>query len=270
MNWVLAPYRDPQTFRTATYLALGLVMGVFDFVVIVTGLSLGIGLAITIIGIPVLIATLAVARSLATLERGLARSLLDAPLPLRRQDVIPGEAGLLGRLRYLARSRRTWSEVLFLILRLPLGVLDFVVVTVVFGLAFGGLVYPWLVVFGVEGSVGDWVIDTLPESLFLLPVSILFMITGGRLITAWGEVSRRIVARLLGWVDLEEVSREVADVVVRRGEADAFEIYNDVSLRLGAGPFLSPIRVQAALLALEETGHVAAAAVGPRIVYRAA
>lgn len=269
MNWVLAPYRDPQTYRTAAYLATGLVMGVFDFVVIVTGLSLGLGLAVTIIGLPILAATFVVARSLATIERGLARALLDAPLPRRRLLAVPDQPGFVRRLRQVVSNRRTWAEIAFLVLRLPMGILDFVVVVTVVALAFGGFVYPWLIVAGVDSSVGNWVIDTLPESLIYVPVSVLFFITGGRLITAWGEASRRFASHLLGTLGQDELKAEVADVVARRGEADAFQILQDVELRLGNGHFLDATRIQAALLALVDAGHIASRGDGIRKLYTA-
>ena len=269
MNWLLAPYRDPQTFRTVAYLLTGLFMGVFSFVVVVTGLALGIGLLVTVIGVPILVATLAIAHSLATVERGLARTLLDVRLP-ERSRYLSGDVGYLARLRYQVTSRRTWAEIAFLLLRLPMGILDFTIVVSVLGLAFGGFVSPWLVVFGVEGSIGDLVIDTLPESFLYVPVSALFLITGGRIVTAWGAVSRALAMRLLWWVDSEDVRREVADVVARREGVDAFEILADVKLRLGAEGVVDATRVQAALLSLQQTGHVAGSTDGARIVYRAA
>jgi len=270
MNWVLAPYRDPQTYRTAAYLVTGLVMGVFDFVVIITGLSLGFGLAVTVIGIPILIATFLVARSLATFERHLARNVLAAPLPRRRLISEPEGRGYLARLRGLVTSRRSWSEIAFLLLRLPMGILDFTVVVTVFALAFGGFVYPWLIVAGIDSSVGGWVIDTLPESLFYVPVSVLFFIVGGRLIQAWGEVSRRFATLFLGTVGRDEIKREVADLIARSGPVDAYQILRDVEFRLGDGPFLDATRVQAALVSLEEMGYISASAEGSLMVYRAA
>ncbi len=270
MNWVLAPYRDPQTYRTAAYLATGLVMGVFDFVVIITGLSLGLGLAVTVIGIPILMATFVVARSLATMERELARTLLDAPLPRRRLRAVPSQRGFLPRLRHVIANRRTWAEIAFLLLRLPMGILDFVVIVTVLALAFGGFVYPWLIVAGLDSSVGNWVIDTLPESLLYVPVSVLFFVTGGRLITAWGEASRRFASHLLGTLGQDELKAEVADVVAQRGEADAFQIFQDVELRLGRGRFLDATRIQAALLALVDTGHIAGRGDGARKLYTTA
>jgi hypothetical protein len=54
-------------------------------------------------------------------------------------------------------------------------------------------------------------------------------------------------------------------VLARTGEADAFEILDELELRLGRGPCLS--RLEAALLALESTGRVTARRGGARTYY---
>ncbi|MBX5470479.1 MAG: sensor domain-containing protein [Thermoleophilaceae bacterium] len=58
-----------RTWRASLYLLLSFPLGLTGFVVLVTGFSLGLGLLITLIGIPVLLATFAVARGLAMLDR---------------------------------------------------------------------------------------------------------------------------------------------------------------------------------------------------------
>ncbi len=81
MKWLLGPYAELRTWRAFAYLLLGLPLGIIEFTFIVTGMSLGIGMIITIVGIPILIGVLYLARGLATMERELASSLLDAPNP---------------------------------------------------------------------------------------------------------------------------------------------------------------------------------------------
>src|SRR5262249_28158671 len=75
MRWLLGAYADRRTYRAAAYFLLGLPLGILEFVLLVTGLSLGLGLLITLLGIPVLLATLLLARTLASFERQLASSL---------------------------------------------------------------------------------------------------------------------------------------------------------------------------------------------------
>ena len=69
MSWLLRPYTEQRTYRVLLYLLLGLPLGILYFTIVVTGLSLGIGLIVTLLGIPVLVITLLVVRGLAELER---------------------------------------------------------------------------------------------------------------------------------------------------------------------------------------------------------
>jgi Putative sensor len=267
MRWLLAPYTERRTYRILLYLLLGLPVGIFDFVLVVTGLALGLGLLVTLIGIPILVGTLFVARALATFERRLAWSLIDAPmprLPLRRDEP---RGVFWARLRGLIRSRRTWAELAYLLLRLPLGIIDFVVAVSIVGLMLQGAVEPLLVAAGVETNIGSWTINTIGESLVFLPISALFLLVGPRIIIAWGGVSARIATAMLGIVELRELKGAVGDVLARTGRADAFQIMDELELRLGRGPFLTPIRLEAALLGLESSGLVTARRDDPRTVY---
>jgi hypothetical protein len=267
MRWLLTPYTERRTYRLLLYLLLGLPLGILDFVLLVTGFSLGLGLLITLIGIPILVSTMLVAQALATLERRIAWSLGDAPMPRlpRHRDQPPGV--FWTRLRRLVTSRRTWSEITFLLLRLPLGTLGFVIATTVVGLMFQGLVGPILVTAGAETQIGSWTIDTFGESLIYLPVSVLFLLVGPRLVVACGEAWIRVTTRMLGVVEPGELKRAIGDVLAREGPADAFRIMDELELRIGRGPFLTPIKLEATLLALESNGLVTSRRDGPRTNY---
>jgi hypothetical protein len=270
MSWLLGPYSEPRTYRIVVYLMVGLGMGILDFTLLVTGFSLGLGLLVTIIGIPVLIGTFLVARGLAIMEQRLAVGLLDAPMPHRRPAPAEGRGIGWQHLRALVRSQRTWSETAFLMLRLPLGILDFTFVVTVIALALGGFGWLIAVAAGAECTIGSWRIDTVPEALVYLPVSVLFVLVGPRLVIGWGGVSARVATRFLGRIGADEMKREVTDVLVHRKEADGFAILEELGLRMGQGSFLSPSRVEAALLALESSGRVTVDRTGARATYRLA
>ena len=268
MNWLLDPYRELHTYRVAGYLLLGLPLGIVEFVAIVTGLSMGFGLLITLLGIPVLVLTLLGARATAAFERELARTLLDAPMPRHqpRADRSPGF--FWRRLVDLVTDRDTWASVAFLLLRLPMGIIDFTVVVTLVSLALGGFAQPIVFALGFEyTTIGDFVIDTFAESLIYLPFSIVFLLTGPRLLLAWSTIPTRIATALLGRVGRDELKEEVAGILARGGEADAFRVFDELRLRFGKGPFLNPNRVEAALLALESTGQVVAHRSGTRTHY---
>ncbi len=268
MNWLLDPYRDLHTYRVAGYLVLGLPLGIVEFVAIVTGLSMGLGLLITLLGIPVLVLTLLGTRATAAFERELARTLLDAPMPRHqpRPDRSPGF--FWRRLVDLVADRDTWASVAFLLLRLPLGIIDFTVVVTIVSLALGGFAQPILFAVGLEYTmIGDFVIDTFAESLIYLPFSIVFLLTGPRLLLAWSTIPTRIATAFLGRVGRDELKEEVTGILARAGEADAFRVFDELRLRFGKGPFLNPNRVEAALLALESTGHIVVNRNGVRTRY---
>jgi hypothetical protein len=267
MSWLLGPYAERRTYRALAYLLLGLPLGILDFTIVVTGFSLGLGLIVTLLGIPVLVVTLLVVRSLAVLERGLAVSLLDAPMP-RRSTVRDSDRGFFwARLHDLVFTRRTWDEAGFLILRLPLGILDFTVAVTIAALALCGIAMPIIVAAGVPVSIGSWEVETFVESLVFLPVSALFLLVGPRLILAWSGLSSWLATAMLGRVEPQELKRAVSEVLARVGEADGFRILDELGLRLGRGPFLTPTRLESTLLALESTGQISARRENGRTVY---
>jgi putative sensor protein len=71
----------PAAMRRLAYHLLGLPLGTAYFTWLVTGVSTGIGLAITLVGIPLLTLVLAGVRPLPAGERALANALIDADVP---------------------------------------------------------------------------------------------------------------------------------------------------------------------------------------------
>jgi hypothetical protein len=267
MSWLLRPYTDPAFYRAIGYLLLGLPLGIFEYTVVITGLSLGAGLAITLLGVPVLVATFLLAAALSTFERELAATMLGAAMPRRiyRRDA-PG----LGwkRLWVRVRDRRTWSEVAFLVLvKLPLGTAGFVLVVTLFALALGVVAQPILIAAGVSTQFGGWTIDTYAESLVFAPLSVLLLLIGPRLVLAWATFTSRVTTRMLGWLDPADLKRGVVDVLARVGSADAFALLDEIGFMLGTGPFLTATKLEATLLALESTGRIAAVHEGTRTTY---
>jgi hypothetical protein len=267
VSWLLDAYRDKRTYGSLAYQLLGLPIGIFGFIVVVTGFSLGLGLMVTLAGIPVLVATLLFVRAQAALERRLAWSLLEAPMPRRTTTSDSDRGYFWRRLRELVSARRSWREVGFVISRLPLGIIGFTVAIAIISLMFGGFAHPIVFAVGVESQIGSWRIDTFVESLIYLPFSLVFLLVGPRILLGWGTVSGRIATAFLGHVDPSELKLAVAETLARTGETDAFAIINEVELRLGHGPYLTATQIEATLLALESSGQVQAHRLGSRTLY---
>jgi hypothetical protein len=264
---VLHPFVERRTYLALLYSLLGLPLGIFYFIFIVTGLSLGAGLLITLVGIPILVLTLLCCRGLAQLERTLTASLLDAPMP----RVVSGrEEGLLWRrLVSQLRSADTWRELAYLLLRFATGIASFSIsVTVVAGGICYGLVQPILVAFVPSAGVqfNSWAADTVPRALLFVPSGLVLLLLAPTIINALGRVERALATTFLGRIPRADYRHAIARALAR-GETDALSLLGDLELNFGRGPYVTPTRLEANLLALEDLGLVAAKRDGVKARY---
>ncbi|MGW1376541.1 sensor histidine kinase [Streptomyces sp. NPDC002446] len=134
-----APF-DGATWREIAHLLANFPLGVVAFAVLVVWLTLGIGLSVTVIGLPLLATGLTVCRLYGKLERSRARSLLgvrvEEPSPLRAP-----EAGFFPWLWARLKDPVAWRHALFAFIRLPWALLTFPVVLVSLFVAWP--VLPW-------------------------------------------------------------------------------------------------------------------------------
>jgi len=128
-------YGERRTWGALGYALVGFPLGVAGFVFVVTGLSLSVGLAITLIGIPLLGLVVALAAVFGAGYRKLGRAFLDIDV---EAPVIRRRPGLVG----FVFERNGWRAILFLLLRFPLAILDFVVAVVFTSYTLGALSYP--------------------------------------------------------------------------------------------------------------------------------
>ncbi|MER0480745.1 sensor domain-containing protein [Streptomyces sp. Edi2] len=129
------------TWREIAYLLSNFPLGLIGFVVLVVWLTLGIGLAVTVIGLPLLAGGLVACRQYGKLERARARALLGVrvaePSPLRAR-----ERGFLPRMWTCLKDPVAWRHALFAFIRLPWALLTFAVALVSLLVAWPAL--PWL------------------------------------------------------------------------------------------------------------------------------
>ncbi|MFF4210734.1 sensor histidine kinase [Streptomyces sp. NPDC001796] len=121
------PALEEHTWREIAHLLANLPMSLIGFVYVVTVLSTGGTLTVTVIGVPLLAAGLLGARQLGKLERARARALLGVrveeptPLPLRRSG------GMVQWLSMTLKDPVGWRTLLYDFIRLPWGILSFTV-----------------------------------------------------------------------------------------------------------------------------------------------
>jgi signal transduction histidine kinase len=179
------------TWLRVLYLLLAFPLGLAYFIALVTGIALGVGLAIVWVGIPILLITLLCWRGAAGLERALARRLLRVHIPSPKH-MGPG-LSLWQRLKLLVRDPVTWKSLVFVALKFPLGVIGFAVTV---GLGFVSLVLalaPAVVAFTPVTFFG-WVMESPAEAVPMVPVGILGVLLLLNLINGmawlWGLFAR--------------------------------------------------------------------------------
>jgi len=132
-----------NTLSNILYLLLSFPLGTLYFIVLVTGLSLGVSTVIIWIGIPILLLTIAAIWGMAALERELAVKLLKADIPLLPPQP---QAQKTWRGWFSARVRDplTWKSLIFLFIKFPLGIVSFALALTLPIVAFAFMLEPIL------------------------------------------------------------------------------------------------------------------------------
>ncbi len=122
-------YLDPRTYTSLFYMLLALATGIVYFTFVVMGLSLSLGFAVLIIGIPFFLAFIGIARVIALGEGRLLEAVTGERMP--RRPVHPGPAAhWWDRIIGMLKDLRTWTTLAYLGLMLPLGILYFTVAVI--------------------------------------------------------------------------------------------------------------------------------------------
>jgi len=120
----LSVARDPQSYKNIGYLLLSFFLGLGYFVILVSGITLGITTLMIWIGVPLLFGLLVLCWQFAAFERALAMRWLNvkiAPLSLGS----PPAGGWWQRFQERLSNRMTWKALAFLLLKFPLGLCSF-------------------------------------------------------------------------------------------------------------------------------------------------
>ncbi|MFF3408262.1 sensor histidine kinase [Streptomyces sp. NPDC002742] len=206
-----APLRTPieaRSWREFGYVMLGLPLGIIMFTFAVTMVSLGAGLLITFLGIPVLAAALAGCRGFGSLERARARGLLGVevaePEPLRMK-----KHGAMAWMGAVLKSGTSWRHLLYAVVQFPWSVFSFVVALNFWAYGWALLTYPlWFWIFPMYGGqdglqlYGDGTHSIYLDNPFEITVTalvgLLFTMATPWIVRALTSVDRLMVHGLLG------------------------------------------------------------------------
>ncbi len=186
---------EPQSYLNIVYLLLAFPLGTFYFVFLVTGLSLGFGLIITLVGIPILLLVISGSWVLCRFERQVAITLLNEDIPLSVSP--PASGGLWSRVKVLLKDRVTWTGVLYLFLKFPLGIVTFTIAVTLIAVTVGFLAAPTYMWTCDSIVWGSWSFDPFPWSWILTIIGIPMVFISLHLMNAIAVVFGRMTRAML-------------------------------------------------------------------------
>jgi signal transduction histidine kinase len=211
MRRALSALTQRDTYRGLLFLTAALPLGTLWFTALVVGGALAIAVAITPLVVGVVIVLGGLVALAARAESAVARELLGVPsypaLPLGG----PGaRLGPLGRARAVVTDRAFWRAQAYLALRFVAGLpLAVAVLSLIGGALFlvtSPIHYRWIPQDnGARGiDFGIWLVDSLPETLLLVPVGLVLLVVAANLVMPLAAPWSRLAYRLLGGRMTEE------------------------------------------------------------------
>jgi hypothetical protein len=154
-------------FPNLVYLLLALPLGILYFVILVTGYALGAGLIITLVGVPILVTMIFVTYLLGDLDRAMTSKLLG--VKIAKPEAKPArDDSARSILVTQLRSLQFWKEFIYLLLKMPLGVVAFTVTIVLISLSLGLIAAPFILTYVPDAQMTLWhgqQIDTMQEAV---------------------------------------------------------------------------------------------------------
>lgn len=217
--WLRRAVRPLLSWRTYTetlYQLLNLPIGIALFTAFVALLSVSAGLAITLVGIPLLLLTIAAGRVVGAVERTRARLLLGTNY--RGKPLPTFQGSWWQKFKTAISDTPGWGGVGYSLLMLPWGIATFVTTVVLWSVGIGGISSPiwvWSSDIQIDGTDvnGGW------RALFMV-----LAVVGGALVllaTPWvirgiAAADRWLVRTLLATTRTEELQVRVSELTQSR------------------------------------------------------
>jgi hypothetical protein len=182
-----------QTYLNLIYLFLAFPTGLAYFIALTVGFSLGLGLVVVLVGVPILAVTFLLTTIAVAFERNLANSLLDADIQSSVRMDYSGSS-LISVVGNALRNSANWKGLIYLVAKFPFGILSFVISVIGVAIIGSLIAAPIGYLAGTESAWtidGSVVISSFPAALLAFAAGVLlapvaFNITNA-LANAWRD-----------------------------------------------------------------------------------
>ena len=200
---IFRPVVDYRTYLRAGHMLLMFPLGIAYFVFFVVTLVVGGVMIWTVVGAPVLIATLFISRWLGDLEALTAAYVSGTPIR-RPPSKLEGVSNFRSQVKVRLVDPTTWTGLVYLVAQFPIGIAAFVGLVVVYTVSGAFTIAPLLQfiidepieLFSVGGS--KIILDTPLEALYLTPFGVLGFILAPHLVIAFSSIHGWWVRLMLG------------------------------------------------------------------------
>ena len=187
-------------FPNLVYLLLALPLGVLYFVILITGYTLGAGLSITLVGIPILVTMIFVTYLLGDLDRAMTSKLLG--VRIAKPEAKPSrDDSARSILVAQLKSVQFWKEFGYLLLKMPLGIVAFVVTITFVSVSLVLIAAPFIVTYIPDAEMTLWYglqIDTIQAAMVTSVVGLGLGVITVLLINGFAHVLGAISVWALG------------------------------------------------------------------------
>ena len=168
--------------------------------VLITGFSLGAGLLITLVGIPILVAMIFVTYILGDLDRKMTSLLLG--VNIAKPEARPSNDDLARAILVAqVKSLQFWKELGYLLLKMPLGMISFTIAIVLVTLSLGFIAAPFILTYAPQAQMMLWngfEIDTMQRAVVTAVVGLGLGAISVVLINGYAKFMGAISVRALG------------------------------------------------------------------------
>lgn len=202
------------------FMITSFVVGVFWFVVLVTLIAVGGSLAVTLVGLPILVGAMFAWIGGAKAERWRVKTLLRTDIRDPYKP-IPAGTSFWRHIWLRMKDEHTWLDLLYLFLLFPIGIAEFVIASVIVYLPFQFLLTPiWYWTGTLDWFGPDWTgrIGTL-EAFGLSLVGALLLMLLPYVLVGIGRGHAHLAKALLGTDREAELTQQVTNLRVSRTQA---------------------------------------------------
>ena len=187
-----------QTYRNLAYLLLAFPLGIAYFTVITTGLSTGLSLVVTLLGIPIIVGTLGIG----SFEAQLAGWLLDVDINRSVPDIelaFGSVDEIIATTKRVITTPATWTGLLLVGLKFVFGVIAFTAVVTAGAVSVTLLSLPiFYDASGVTYTAGPYVVDTLAEALVGAGCGVVLLLVSLHVLNGLARLGGFLTNALLG------------------------------------------------------------------------